>query len=291
MNPVMLWLLDGTAFYIGMVLVLGAGALLIRVSAGLLRPLLTVSALAGVAFVLLSAVPLPGWLYALWILPAGSILVLGNWPNAHPRLRLRAFTALLAATAGLVLVEGPQNRSPRVHVDAGQTIFVVGDSISAGLDTGERCWPDVLAAAATWRVVNLAQPGATVQSAQAQIRQIAEPNSLVLLEIGGNDLLNRRDVTLFGAQLDTLISELRKNGHQIVMFELPLFPLQNAYGGVQRAVAKRHGVPLIPRRHFARVLGLKDGSLDGLHLSQKGHDEMARRVATILSFDNNGPTQ
>ena len=69
------------------------------------------------------------------------------------------------------------------------------------------------------------------------------------------------------------------------MFELPLFPFQNAYGRAQRAVAKRHAVALIPRRHFARVLGMKDGTLDGLHLTQKGHDEMARRVAALLRFE------
>ena len=47
-------------------------------------------------------------------------------------------------------------------------------------------------------------------------------------------------------------------------------------------MAKRHAVALIPRRHFARVLGMPDGTLDGLHLSQNGHDEMVRRVAALL---------
>ena len=282
MNPIGLMFLDGTALFAGLALALGAGALFVRFGAGFGRPVLTVLLLAGLGAVLLSAVPMSGWLYALWFLPAVAVLVLGNLSGATPALRFRAFAVLLAVSAAILLAEGPRVRSPRIRADAGQVLYVVGDSISAGLGTGERCWPEVLAAATSLRVVNLAEPGATVQSALTQVPRIAEPSSLVLLEIGGNDLLDRKGAAIFETHLDKLVSVLRTNGHAVAMFELPLFPFQNAYGHVQRAVAKRHAVALIPRRHFARVLGMPDGTLDGLHLTQKGHDEMARRVAALL---------
>lgn len=285
MNPIDLMFLDGTILFAGLVLVMGAGALFIRYGAGFIRPVLTVLLLAGLGAVLLSAVPMPGWLYALWALPAVAVFVLGNISGAAPLLRFRAFVILLLASAAILLAEGPRARSPRIRVNAGQTLYIVGDSISAGLGTGERCWPEVLAAATSLRVVNLAEPGATTQSAPAQILRIAEPNALVLLEIGGNDLLDRKDAAIFETHLDKLVTALRADGHEIAMFELPLFPFQNAYGRAQRAVAKRHAVALIPRRHFARVLGMPDGTLDGLHLTQKGHDEMARRVAALLRIE------
>lgn len=282
MNPLGLMFLDGTALFAGLALVLAAGALFVRSGTVLLRPVLTVLSLAGLAAVLLSAVPLPGWMYALWILPAAAVLVLGNLSGATPVLRFRAFCALFAVSVLLLLAESPHLRSPRIRMDAGQSLCVVGDSISAGIGSGERCWPEVLAAATSLRVENLAVPGATTQSALAQLPRIAESNAVVLLEIGGNDLLDRIDAATFESHLDQLVSVLRAGGHDVAMFELPLFPFQNAYGRVQRAVAKRHAVALIPRRHFARVLGMKNGTLDGLHLTQKGHDEMARRVAACL---------
>ena len=285
MNPLGLMFLDGTALLAGLALVLGAGALFVRSGTGLLRPISTVLLLAGLAAVLLSAVPLPGWLYALWILPAGAALVLGNLSGTAPALRFRAFLVLLAASAAVLLAESPHLRTPRIRADAEQPVYVVGDSISAGIGSGERCWPEVLAAATSLRVVNLAVPGATTQSALAQILRIAESNAVVLLEIGGNDLLDRKDAATFESHLDQLVSVLRADGHAVAMFELPLFPFQNAYGRAQRAVAKRHAAALIPRRHFARVLGMPDGTLDGLHLTQKGHDEMARRVAAILRIE------
>ena len=285
MNPIGLMFLDGTAMFAGLALVLGAGTLFVRFSGGFSRPILTVMLLVGLGAVLLSAVPLPGWLYALWFLPVVAVLVLGNLSGASPLLRFRAFAVLLAASAAILLAEGPRVRSPRIRVDAGQALYVVGDSISAGIGSVERCWPEVLASATSLRVVNLAEPGATTQSALAQFPRIAEPNALVLLEIGGNDLLDRKGASIFEAHLDKLVSALRADGHDVAMFELPLFPFQNAYGRAQRAVAKRHAVALIPRRHFARVLGMKDGTLDGLHLTQKGHDEMARRVAALLQIE------
>jgi lysophospholipase L1-like esterase len=66
------------------------------------------------------------------------------------------------------------------------------------------------------------------------------------------------------------------------MFELPLFPLQNAFGAAQRSVAASHGVVMLPKRCLTKVLGMKGGTLDGLHLSQQGHNALAETVATVL---------
>jgi lysophospholipase L1-like esterase len=40
---------------------------------------------------------------------------------------------------------------------------------------------------------------------------------------------------------------------------------------------------MLPKRYFARVLGTQDGTLDGLHLSQAGHDAMAETIAEVLN--------
>jgi lysophospholipase L1-like esterase len=68
----------------------------------------------------------------------------------------------------------------------------------------------------------------------------------------------------------------------VLVLELPLFPFQNAYGRAQRKVVAKHGVAMLPKRYFARVLGAENGTLDGLHLSQAGHDAMARIIAETI---------
>jgi lysophospholipase L1-like esterase len=87
---------------------------------------------------------------------------------------------------------------------------------------------------------------------------------------------------VFHSTLDALVASLRANQHQVLILELPLFPFQNAIGRAQRQVVAEHGVAMLPKRYFARVLGTENGTLDGLHLSQAGHDAMARIIAKVI---------
>ena len=227
--------------------------------------------------------PLPGWAYSLWSACALATLLPTAWTDALPARKLRAATLLLAATAALLLAELPRLRSPRLRIPDGTPLVVIGDSISSGIGSGERVWPDTLALLTSHPVRNLAQPGATTRDAMRQLDRLADPHAVVLLEIGGNDLLKRTNAAAFRQHLDALLAALRTRGHDVLMFELPLFPFQNAYGRAQRALARRHHVTLLPRRHFARALGTPGGTLDGIHLSQTGHDELARRLAALLA--------
>jgi acyl-CoA thioesterase I len=67
------------------------------------------------------------------------------------------------------------------------------------------------------------------------------------------------------------------------MIELPLPPLYNRYGIVQRALAKSHGVTLIPKRILAKVITTPGATVDGLHLSNTGHTLLARALSEMLT--------
>ena len=155
--------------------------------------------------------------------------------------------------------------------------------MSAGVGTGETCWPEVLADITDFRVVNLAQAGATVEKAIVQAQGITEIHSLVIVEIGGNDLLGNISANVFHHQLELLVSSLCTDGHQVLMVELPLFPFKNAYGRAQRCVVDKYNVSMLPKRYFAKVLGTQGGLLDGLHLSQEGHNAMAKIMADVIN--------
>jgi lysophospholipase L1-like esterase len=68
----------------------------------------------------------------------------------------------------------------------------------------------------------------------------------------------------------------------VLLVELPLFPFQNAFGVVQRNTVSSHGAAMLPKRCFAKVLGMRGGTVDGLHLSQEGHNAMAEIMAEVL---------
>ncbi|MCX7007759.1 MAG: GDSL-type esterase/lipase family protein [Kiritimatiellaeota bacterium] len=282
MHPLLLCFADGRAFFAGLALTLSANLLLLRFGVGRWRGLLTVLAAAGMIFVALSATPAPLWLYAVWGSVSLTVLVLGNQPRTSQRLRFWAALTAAVVSGALIFMEAPYHRTPHITVKPGQTVYVLGDSLSAGMTTRDHCWPEALTELAPLRVINCAQAGATVQSAFAQAQKIITSNSVVILEIGGNDLLGGTDVATFRAQLDSLLRQLRAGGHMLVMFELPLYPFRNAYGQVQRELAARHGAILLPKRQLTRVLGRAGGTQDGLHLSDAGHAALAQQVADVI---------
>lgn len=124
-----------------------------------------------------------------------------------------------------------------------------------------------------------------VKTALDQAGQIKAVNAVVIVEIGGNDLLGHTDRRTFYGQLDTLLGKLKNDNHRIVMFELPLLPFWNAYGTNQRVLAEKYGVTLIPKSCLAGVFGSKGATLDGLHLSQNGHNKLARAVFGLLRIE------
>jgi len=108
----------------------------------------------------------------------------------------------------------------------------------------------------------------------------------VLIEIGGNDLLGSTSLADFDRDLDQLLALATADGRRVVMFELPLPPGSNGWGQVQRRLANQHGVALIPKRRFASILLSGDLTLDSIHLSQAGHEQMARLVEEVLGLDD-----
>ena len=70
---------------------------------------------------------------------------------------------------------------------------------------------------------------------------------------------------------------------RVAMIELPLPPFYNRYGMVQRALAREHGVKLIPKRFLAGVMGTPGATVDGLHFSNTGHVLFARALLGMLT--------
>lgn len=149
-------------------------------------------------------------------------------------------------------------------------LLVIGDSVTAGLNDGEDTWPRKLARESRVKVHDASQPGATLKSARTQNEQLADEDGLVVLEIGGNDMLEGLPVETFERDLDQLLTEVTRSGRSIVMLELPLPPFSGGYGLAQRRQAQRHRVSLIPKRQFTSILTTGGATVDGIHLSDRG---------------------
>ena len=71
------------------------------------------------------------------------------------------------------------------------------------------------------------------------------------------------------------------------MLELPLPPTCNAYGRIQRRLARQYETLLVPKRVLLGVLQQPGTTLDTIHLSQEGHQRMAEAIwnAVAAAYD------
>lgn len=113
--------------------------------------------------------------------------------------------------------------------------------------------------------------------------KVTSDDRVVLIEMGGNDLLGGVPSSAFEKNLDATLSKLAMPGRTIVMFELPLLPYKVPYEQIQRRLAATYGVWLIPKRYLSGVIGGPNATTDRLHLSEAGAHRMAMPVESALS--------
>lgn len=279
MNWVIYHIASGHAFFTGTALIMiavwaaaGSSRLGKRVS--------TWSLLIGVAAVAISSTPIPSWVY---VLASGLTLFWIVSPRFGGRPRWAAW-AVVGGWVGAAVIELPYHFLPELPVVSSRSIAVIGDSISAGMGDSDRSvkWPQRLAADHDLQIHDLSAPGRTVASAWKHVQTQPITAPLVILQIGGNDLLGGGSPAQFSENLDVLLANVRAPERQLVMFELPLPPGMHQYGRIQRRLARKHGVRLIPKRVLLAILTADHATVDTIHLTPLGHQRMAACVWQII---------
>ena len=105
----------------------------------------------------------------------------------------------------------------------------------------------------------------------------------LLLELGGNDLLGGASIPKYREDLEKMLTLICRPHRRVAMIELPLPPFYNRFGMVQRDLAKTHGVTLIPKRYFAKIMSTPGATVDGLHLSNSGHSLLAHALFEMVT--------
>jgi len=231
----------------------------------------------GIVLVTISAEAISWWVYLIW---TASILAWFLREKLKTRWRKSAIDLVeLTITCIAAAIAISFQLHPTLPSAVFPRFYVIGDSISAGIGREEgNTWPHIVGTDHHVQVIDLSRAGATIADATRQLQSESLTDGLVLLEIGGNDMIGRVGPNQFGRDLDALAQPVCGPGRRVVMLELPLFPFGNSYGLQQRRVASHYGILLIPRKYFAQVLASPGATVDGLHLSATGHRRMAQMI-------------
>lgn len=308
MNPLVFHLVSGDAFFTGHALLIlalllrlrsnkasgfevspetdtaaslsvsGGDRLALRHAVGNIRGV-ALSLMLGMFLIAGTAIPTSAINYMLW----GAIAI--SWHFTEGQLHAGTSTRPLGVFVFVLLVSSSMfveltyRAKPAFVQNVSSTVTVLGDSVSAGIgEGGIETWPQILSREFPVSVVDYSAMGATIGSELQKLQNRVIPAGLVIVELGGNDVLGDTSVSQFRRDLDEFLTILVTQSDAVVMFELSVPPFYNRFGSVQRCLARKHGVQLISRRIFADVLRERSSTLDTIHLSTDGHRRMAQSV-------------
>lgn len=191
----------------------------------------------------------------------------------------------LAALWLCMLLAGCGDRPPRLEkVAATDVIVAFGDSLTYG--TGARpedSYPAVLAALVGRSVVASGVPGEVTAAGLARLPAVLDEHRprLVIVCLGGNDLLRKLSLADAEANLREMLKLLQSRGIAAVLVGVPQPALIATAPEFYGKLAREFGIPY-EGRIVASVLGKAELKSDPVHPNAAGYRRMAEALAQLL---------
>lgn len=177
------------------------------------------------------------------------------------------------------------DRAPTLpRLEPHDVIVAFGDSLThgTGASAGD-AYPAVLAALTGRTVINAGVPGETTSSGLARLPAVLDEHKprLVLLCLGGNDMLKKQHEAATENNLRLLVKTIRASGAEVLLIGVPEPRLFGGAPDFYERLAEELQVPL-EQDVFSRVL--KDNRLksDPIHANAAGYRLVAERLAARL---------
>lgn len=167
---------------------------------------------------------------------------------------------------------------------AEDVIVAFGDSLTygTGADT-QTAYPAVLSAMIDRTVVNAGVPGETTTDAIARLAQVLDQHhpKLVLLCLGGNDMLRKIPLSTIEQNLRAMIRSIQASGASVVLIGVPEPAL---FGGAPAFYATIAGELKLPYEGevFNDVLRNPSLKSDPIHANAEGYRLVAQRLTELL---------
>lgn len=202
--------------------------------------------------------------------------------RSHSRGQL-AVTRLCSLLLLLVLSAcGPRADIRPLGPDA--VILAFGDSITAGSGAGAgESYPDVLAGLTGRTVINAGIPGDTTDGGVARLQALLDEHrpALVILCLGGNDMLAHANQAGIVANLRAMIGMIKSSGADVVLIGVPNPGLLLTTAPFYKDLAREFSVPC-ECESVAEILSSPGLKSDQIHPNAMGYKKMAEAVAVVI---------
>ncbi len=211
-------------------------------------------------------------------------------PDYPCRFNTSFIRRILLLVATVVLVAACGDKAKEDALPQGSRVVALGDSLTAGAGVAPaEAWPDLLASRMGWVVINGGVSGDTSGGALQRLPALLEEHDpvLVLVALGGNDMLRRLPEEETVANLEKILTAIKASGAKPVLLATPkpsgmgaVFQNLSA-ADFYRRVAEEQRVPLVEDA-IAEVLSDPQLKGDPLHPNAAGHAQLAQKIFDAL---------
>ena len=166
----------------------------------------------------------------------------------------------------------------------GSGIVVLGDSIAAGFGVRpEECFVALLAKRYGLPIVNAGVSGDTTAGGLARLQGdvLSHKPRVVIVELGGNDILRRVPRNEIRANLAAIVEVVQDAGAAVVLVGVDGPLGMGSVTPTMRELSREHGTALVPGA-LKGIIGTPSLMADQIHPNAAGHVIVADRIARVL---------
>ena len=167
--------------------------------------------------------------------------------------------------------------------NTGKTIVAFGDSLTYGKGASRmQAYPAVLARSVSRPVINMGKNGETAVQAPNRIYEVfLEKPYMVLIEFGGNDLLQGVPFEKTVAAMEDMIDRVQRSGAIAVIVDTGGSPLMKRYSKAYKKIAAEKGAIFVPGI-LDGIFNKKELMSDKIHPNAQGYSLVADKVLKAI---------
>ena len=200
----------------------------------------------------------------------------------HGNFNRFLLTLLLVAAAALA---GCGKKVPGVSpVGPNDVIVAFGDSLTYGTGaSAAESYPAVLAQLVGRKVVRAGVPGEVTGGGLARLAAVIEEHrpALMIVCLGGNDMLGRVDEATIKANLREIIGTIKRLGIAVALVGVPKPALITSAPAFYAELAQEFDIPY-DSKVVTDVLYRAELKADPIHPNAKGYRRIAEAIAELL---------
>ena len=204
----------------------------------------------------------------------------------HKNIRSKVMALTLMSAA--VATSSCSREQPKEYLPADSTVVALGDSLTYGYGaTPQTSYPAILAELTGWQIINAGVNGDTSADVLARSAAIIAQNpDLVLLGVGGNDVLRRTESMTTKANITATITTIKAANIPVVLIAEPHFSSSALFGRasdnpIYKEIATSEEIPLYSKG-WSEVLSDDSLKSDQIHANAAGYRHFAQGLYGYL---------